>query len=64
MQRSWEVSALFHPAFNEPVEGVVSISYRSWSSGRDLQIEIDEIPVLSIPMCQVHLFRKLLEEEF
>lgn len=58
------VLALYHPAFNQPVEGEVSISVRRWDHGTDIQIEIDEHPVLSIPADQLYQFRELLNGRF
>lgn len=57
---SQDISVLFHPAFNEPIEGVVSISFRQWDHGIDLQIQVDEMPILSIPLQQLEQFKQML----
>lgn len=60
-QSNQSLYALAHEAFNEPVEGELSITFNQWDNGKDLVINVDGIPVLSIPSEGTKQLSNLLE---
>ena len=60
MSQTEKITALVRSTFNEPVEGELSITFNQWDYGKDLVINVDDSPVLAIPVEQTKQLSNLL----